>query len=298
MDYLENDFKKITVCPMCNGEQTDFLYEISTGGSDDFEGKEFNRTIKALRCKACGFVFSNEILNENGKSKFWKNYSSRCHENDKEAILKRNEMYRIEYEFVSQFLRKKSPYILDVGCGEGGFLDYFAGAICKGVELGEEAAVKASSKYEVYQGEFPNINFSEKFDLIIFRGVLQYPSEPKKYLLKANEILADDGLIYITSTPNAASFCAELFKEYFSFAVCAVAGNGFSPHVLNNFFKGLNYELCAEKYFYENTPYCNVHEDIKKISLAIKKDEIGEKIKFRSPAFWGNMMSLIYRKKY
>lgn len=36
MKYLDNDFKKIIFCPMCNEDKTDFLYEISTGGSDDF----------------------------------------------------------------------------------------------------------------------------------------------------------------------------------------------------------------------------------------------------------------------
>lgn len=297
MDYFDSDFKKIIACPMCNENKTDFLYEISTGGSDDFEGRWFDRTVKAIRCKSCGFVFSDEILNDSGKNKFWKNYSSRCHEHDTEAIQKRNKMYQIEYDFISQFLGNKPPRILDVGCGEGGFLDCFVGARCTGVELGEEAANKASLKYKVYQGEFPIIDFKEKFDLVIFRGTLQYFDEPQKYLMKADEVLADGGLLYITSTPNADGFCAKLFKEYFSFAVCAVAGNGFSPYVLNNFFLGLNYELCAEKYFYENTPYCNVEEDIKKIAMAIEKRERGEEIKFCSPAFWGNMMSLVYRKK-
>lgn len=297
MKYLDNDFKKIIFCPMCNEDKTDFLYEISTGGSDDFEGEEFQRTVKVLKCKKCGFVFSNEILSESGNSKFWKNYSSRCHENNEEAIRKRNDMYRIEYEFISQFLAKESLRVLDVGCGEGGFWDCFVGAKRQGVELGEEAALKASSKYKVYQGEFPAIDFEEKFDLVIFRGSLQYFDEPKKYLVKANEILNNGGLLYITSTPNAEGFCAKLFKEYFSFAVCAVAGNGFSPYVLTNFLQELNFELCAEKYFYESTPYCNIQEDVKKVTMAIEKRERGEKIEFRSPAFWGNMMSLVYRKK-
>ena len=117
MDYFDSDFKKIIACPMCNENKTDFLYEISTGGSDDFEGRWFDRTVKAIRCKSCGFVFSDEILNDSGKNKFWKNYSSRCHEHDTEAIQKRNKMYQIEYDFISQFLRNKPPRILDVGCG-------------------------------------------------------------------------------------------------------------------------------------------------------------------------------------
>ncbi len=297
MSYYDSDFKKIYDCPMCKSLDMKYEYEISTGGSDDFDGTEIQRKVKVLRCKSCGFVFADQIFNESGKSKFWKSYSSRCHENDKEDIEKRNLMYQIEHEFIIQFIKKKSPLILDVGCGEGGFLDCFTNSKCKGIELGEEARIKASNKFEVYSGELPNIDFYEKYDLIIFRGVLQYFDNPRQYLLKADDILAKDGIIYITSTPNADSFCAKLFKNYFSFAVCAVAGNGFSPFVLNNFFKELGYELCAEKYFYENTPYCNLYHDIKMVAKAIEMKESGEDIQFRSPSFWGNLMSLVYRKK-
>lgn len=300
MDYSDNDFKKIVRCPICGAAENRFLYQIATGASDDFEGKEINRPVDVVRC-GCGFVFAKEILNETGKAKFWKNYASRCHESNEENNKKREIMYGLEYEFISSFLRLgHQSSVLDVGCGEGGFLDFFKGMECYGIELGEEAAEKASKKHKIFKGELPDIDLSEigeeKFDLIIFRGVLQYLDEPVRYLKKADRLLKKGGVVYITSTPNADSFCAKLFKEYFSFAVCSVAGNGFSQNVLTNQLEKYNYQLCGEKYFYEDTPYCNYVEDIKLVLKAAELAKKGEPIDFRSPAFWGNMMSLVYKK--
>lgn len=300
LQYYDDDFKKIGRCPMCEGAETIELYEIATGANDDFEGKEINRSVKVVKCNKCGFVYAKEILNTKGRAKFWRNYASRCHESNNESVQKRKLMYELEYKYVMQFIQTKNPTVLDVGCGEGGFLDFFKGSRCYGIEVGEEAAEKASLKHTIYRGELPDIDFPEgvgaQFDLIIFRGVLQYCDEPVRYLLKADNLLKQNGLIFITSTPNMDSFCAKLFKEYFSFAVCPVAGNGFSPKMLTHFFNRYNYALCGEKFFYEETPYCNLMEDIKKVSRAIELMERGEKVNFRSPAFWGNMMSLVYKK--
>ena len=54
--------------------------------------------------------------------------------------------------------------------------------------------------------------------------------------------------------------------------------------------------LVGEKYFYENTPYANVYSDIQKVMAALELKKNGKEINFKAPAFWGNMMSLVYKK--
>ena len=50
----------------------------------------------------------------------------------------------------------------------------------------------------------------------------------------------------------------------------------------------------GDGYFYDKTPYANVAEDINLVAKAIKLRQKGETINFKSPPFYGNMMSLIY----
>ena len=50
----------------------------------------------------------------------------------------------------------------------------------------------------------------------------------------------------------------------------------------------------ASQYFYEETPYAEVEEDILKVAEAIKLKRANKEITFKSPPFYGNMMSLIY----
>jgi hypothetical protein len=52
----------------------------------------------------------------------------------------------------------------------------------------------------------------------------------------------------------------------------------------------------ATRSFYEETPYANVEQDILAVADAIQKHSRGQEIDKMSPAFWGNMMSVIYAK--
>jgi len=60
--------------------------------------------------------------------------------------------------------------------------------------------------------------------------------------------------------------------------------------------KNMNY--IDSKHFYRETQYCDFESDILKVAKAIKLKNKGEDIPFKSPAFYENMMSLIYRKNF
>ena len=168
---------------------------------------------------------------------------------------------------------------------------------CFGVEFGEEAAKMASKKHNVKTGLFPNIEFFHQFDLIIFRGVIEHVPAPKKYLEKAVNLLNDNGLIYITSTPNRNSFCCRVFKEKWNQHIPEEHLYHFSAKHFDTFFFQHNFEKLVERYFYEETPYADIEEDILTVARAIELKKHSKAIEFSSPAFYGTMMSLIYRKR-
>ena len=241
-----------------------YVYELGGGGGDD-RLNEFTEKVPIVKCNGCGLIYSEYVLTEREKNRFFGLYSSKVHEDSKETMDKRQIMYQLEFDYIAQFLDfSKLSKVLDVGCAEGRFLDFFAqeGLDCYGVEVGEEAASIAESKYKIYKGNLPQLDFTDKFDLIILRGVIQYFENPQDYFRKIDSLLNKNGMIYITSQPNMDSLCHQLFKDKFILPVCAIARNGFSKNILFKYWSSMKYRLVGEKYFYEESPYAKIFDDI------------------------------------
>lgn len=285
MIFDESELKDWNKCPWCSDNSKEFLYNVKNN-------------IEVVKCKKCGLVYSTKVLNELGLKKYWGAYESNVHQKNQQLSNDRIKMYEIEYEFISQFLCNKVHKILDVGCGGGEFLDFFKehGHICEGVEYGEEAAEIAGKKYKIYKGEFPNINIKEQYDLIIFRGTIQYFQNPKAYFDKAVQLLKKSGLIFITSSPNSDSICFKLFKGKYNQKVCETDYCMYNETILSNYFNERGCVLVGKTHFYMNTPYECFEEDILKVSNAIKMKKDNQVIDFVSPAFFDNMLTLVYKK--
>ncbi|MBQ9136366.1 MAG: class I SAM-dependent methyltransferase [Lachnospiraceae bacterium] len=251
-----------------------------------------------VKCNNCGFVYSNKILNEAGLKAYWSNYESNVHCADKKLNEQRLKMYQLDFDFIKRYIDLSSADVLDVGCANGLFLDLFheAGANCIGAEFGKEAACEAQKKYKVYFGEFPELPITEKFDLIIFRGVIQYFIHPKRYLAKAIQLLKNGGLLFITSSANADSYCFNLFKENFTLPCGVTDYYAFNERIITDYLKSLHAKLLAKYHFYSETPYANPAEDILKVAKATALANDGKEIHFRSPAFFDNMLTLVYKK--
>lgn len=284
-NLVNEDFEILDFCPWGGDDEEHFIHLYYD-----------NLGCEIVKCQKCGIVFARKRLNENGLKKYWNDYLSRIHLHNPYAVKQRKLMYQIDYEFINNYIKKGQ--VLDVGCGKGDFLSLFeqAGFAADGVEFGKEAAIEANKTHTVFYGEFPKINFSRKYNLIIFRGVLQYLPEAKSYLNKAIDLLENNGYIFVTAQPNVDSLCFKLFKNKFTQPVSGSDFIGYSEKILTEFFLYKGLEKVGEKYFYEETPYADVEEDILRVAKAIKYKRLGKEIDFSAPAFYGNMMSLVYRK--
>lgn len=282
----ENNIENV-ICPWCGSDEY-------TKWCDD-EAPYFT-----VQCNDCQIVYVKNRLNENGRIEYYKNYNSEKHQEIVKSSLRDN-MYKIEYEFVTEFLEKGN--ILDVGCGGAFYLDSFDNEKYNkfGVEYGEDGFQVASLKYpnKILKGEFPLLNEIEddSMDLIIFRGVLEHVINPKDYLLKAKKVLKKSGYIFISATPNLNSLCADLFRNNFNQHIPAEHIIHFSDEHFKSYLKELDFCLASERVFYLETPYSNIYEDTKKIAKAIELKEKGKKINFKSPPWYGNMMTLLFRKE-
>jgi 2-polyprenyl-3-methyl-5-hydroxy-6-metoxy-1,4-benzoquinol methylase len=108
--------------------------------------------------------------------------------------------------------------LLDVGCGEGFFLDVAgrAGWDCSGVELSEFAADQARRKDlgTIVQGTLRDAAFpSAFFDVVTMFDVIEHLHDPIAELAEVHRVLRPGGLCLML-TPNVASVPARLMGRY------------------------------------------------------------------------------------
>ena len=282
MTNIEN----VKKCPWCGGE----------GNSKWCSDRE---PFLSVSCHDCGIVYVKQRLNEKGREEFYKNYNTEMHQAPSEKKL-REKMYLLENRFINEFVDNGD--ILDVGCGGAFFLDTFDDSKFNkhGIEFGSDGFNVASKKYSerIYQGEFPKLdNVKENsFDLVIFRGVLEHVTNPKDYLIKASRVLKKGGYLFISATPNLNSLCADLFRENFNQHLPDEHIIHFGDNHFKDYLPDIGFQFTSERIFYTETPYANLYEDAKLIAKAIDLRENKKEVNFKSPAWYGNMMTLMFRK--
>ena len=277
--YLES----VDACPVCGSRQSQVVYEAGEG-------------VMAQKC-ACGGYYCDHRLNSEGLSAYWQDYQNREHSAVEEECALRQRMYAVDYAYIAQFL-KPGARVLDVGCADGLFLDWFAAAghECSGVEFGHEAALKAAQRYPVREGYFPDLDLAPGYDLIIFRGVLQYVHAPRSFFSKAASLLAPGGHVYVTAQPNMEAFCHQVYRNKFRFSLTPCDCVGYTPQSLAAEFAAQGCVTAGQTFFYEETPYADPPRDVQTLYKAIEARNRGDEPEGTSPPFWGNMMTMVFRK--
>lgn len=113
-----------------------------------------------------------------------------------------------------------SPYsVLDVGCGSGEYLDLLKSefkdlsVIC-GTEISEVAGKEALEKgFEIYIGTIEELNFTQKFDLIFLKQVIEHVHDPKFVIQKLLGCLSRKGFI-VLETPLSGSWDQRFFSKF------------------------------------------------------------------------------------
>jgi len=113
-------------------------------------------------------------------------------------------------EICNEFYSGEGKRVLDVGCGEGQFLEILGeqGWGTFGIELSKASADIAGTKKGVQQvqtGFFEDYpEGGDLFDLITMWMVLEHVSDPKEVIDKARRLLKNEGVLVLT-VPNGKS---------------------------------------------------------------------------------------------
>jgi SAM-dependent methyltransferase len=252
----------------------------------------------AVQCNHCKFVFMNPSVNEDGMNKYYSDYIGDRFKKQKK-MEQRKVQYTIDAEFVERYINTGN--ILDVGCNGGFFLSEISDNFNKfGIEIDSDAVSYAQKNYnfDIRNAEIGNDDFEEnQFDLIIFRGVIEHMLDPAKALKRSHELLKNGGLIYFCATPNLKCIGADFYREKWNLWHPIEHINIFDADTLHQLLGVNNYDLLAADYQYLGTPYENYEQDNNDLinDIKLKADGRWDEVQ-RSKPFWGNMMSLIYKK--
>jgi len=92
-------------------------------------------------------------------------------------------------------------------------------------------------------------------------------------------------------------FCAEVFREKWNQFDAIQHLSYFSATTLARLMAEVDIRLEAQYYPYLETPYARPAEDLRVVREAMALDAMGRRSEMpRSPSFWGNMMTLVFRK--
>ena len=189
-------------CPICDIENQwellDYLRDHNYWYQQDF--RTIQEDVGFKICKNCGFITYDykdqselEILYDNQRKVMQANNIITCN--------RKNEYH---YNFLKAYLRMsvRDVSVLDVGCAQGSFLDFFRkkyhGHVVDldGIEWSQGYAAFAEHEYGV--NILKDIAPDKKYDFICNYKVLEHMQYPDKELKKEVDALKDKGFIYIS----------------------------------------------------------------------------------------------------
>ncbi len=268
-------------------------------GQDGFSPWCTEGIFQVVQCNACGLVFVNPCLNDEGLELVYQGH----HNNrvaDSDECKKRDRMYLLDRDFLEETINNGA--ILDVGCGGGFFLEKFDQDKWDriGLEIDPDTAPYAQRHFgiNVEIGTSERIPFEDhRFNVVSFRGSFEHLVNPQVSMQEIERVTANGGYLYLCATPNVASFCARLYRNKWNQFDAKEHIFMYSAETLAKLVEPFGYKGVKSAYFYEETPYCNIEEDMVQVLKDYQSIQQGEFEKVAtSPAFWGNMLNILFRK--
>lgn len=185
------------LCPMCGISPTPFAV--------DYQG------FTLCRCSSCGLEFVSPRLSydELADKVYSDNYFPKRDGKNKPSPETVHYIDRQLNDF--ERLLGKQKKVLDIGCGNGAFLDFAreAGWTIAGADIKLSPDARALN-CPLWEGRLQAIDFGdERFDLIRLNHVLEHTQDPLQELRICRELVTPKGILYL-SVPNITGISPRL----------------------------------------------------------------------------------------
>lgn len=211
-------------CILCNNPKASLRFEKESKYGENF-------TLK--KCKKCNleFVSPRPNMAEIGKyysSEYFSNRTERGYNNYFSPEIK-NEIERIielnlkDLDFFDFEKKLETKKALDIGCAAGYFVNYLQnrGWDSMGIDISSDCVDFARSNgLNVENGDYLELDFPEKFDLITLWASIEHLHFPQKFLMKIRNDLKDKGMIFISTCRSGGANFMKLFGpnwRYYNF---------------------------------------------------------------------------------
>ena len=200
-------------CPVCDAVENELFLTVP----DHMITKE---TFQVVRCKSCGFHFTNPIPQESEIGKYYKSEEYISHSSNNRGIVNkaynvvRNITLKRKLKLITRLSSGKE--LLDVGAGTGHFLNVCknAGWSVQGLEPDEDARDFAKENFSLLLDPLTDLfELKENSkDVITMWHVLEHVYHLKRDVAELVRILKPDGVLII-AVPNMSSSDAQKYKE-------------------------------------------------------------------------------------
>ena len=227
-------------CPVCGGTETILHLD---GGDSHFEptaigsSRQHVSAGRILRCRKCGFGFSEARSSENELADLYRRMDTRVYESELEG---RERTARRHIAIVERY--QKGGRILDVGCASGLFLSEAVrrGWEGTGVEPSEvlftQAQERLAGRADLRCTILEQANLKGGFDALTLWDVLEHVPDPAGFLVECRNLLSPGGYLFL-NVPDLGSLQARVLGSRWPLLL---------PEHLNYFTRG-SLRLCGQR---------------------------------------------------
>jgi 2-polyprenyl-3-methyl-5-hydroxy-6-metoxy-1,4-benzoquinol methylase len=174
-------------------------------------------TFPVMRCKRCGFMFTNNYPAEEFIGKYYKSEEYISHSNSTTGLsgrlykFARTLMLSRKRKLISAYITSPGSTLLDIGCGTGHFVAFMKryGWDAAGIERDIDARQYAAkiNKIKVEGDESMNHLPPSHYDVITLWHVLEHFHDPDTAIRQVAGAMKPDGII-VAALPNHYSYDA------------------------------------------------------------------------------------------
>ena len=230
-------------CPVCGfNEQEHFL----TAKDHSVSGETFS----IVRCKSCGFHFTNPVPAADKIGNYYKSDDYVSHSASAKGLI--NKIYLLVRKYTLRQKVKlvkrvsKGADLLDIGAGTGHFLAAArdGGLRAQGLEPDEDARQFAKQNLSLHLMDSADLHNlpDNSYDVVTMWHVLEHVYNLRDDVAKILDVLRENGVL-IVAVPNKNSCDARYYKEFWAAYDLPIHLYHFTPADIRKLFDQFGWEV-------------------------------------------------------